>query len=214
MDLKEQVYDASGKSSEASIAAPFSQSTGQLCGDGTTFEHFHHPLRSPGRSMSSLAVPPVSEPVLPLPSKGNEPGKLFGPKCSASSTRSGRESWSSSSRAETKNGRVKLRLIWRALGSVYPDFNDRLRVIALLIDAGEVSLLPTPCKSDGKRWPGSPDHPRLQRSRGLRLQEELGVRPGPEIVEWMMGFPIGWSDLKPLGMPLFPPSPSGSADAS
>src|ERR1700730_2987760 len=94
------------------------------------------------------------------------------------------------------HGRKKLRGTWRALATSLPDFNDRLAIIWRLICAGECSLLPTPCASDAKRWPGSPNHPRLQFSRGLRLQEELGARPAPEIVEWMMGFPPGWTDLE------------------
>lgn len=27
-----------------------------------------------------------------------------------------------------------------------------------------------------------------------------GLNPNPEFVEWMMGWPLGWTDLKPLGM--------------
>jgi hypothetical protein len=33
----------------------------------------------------------------------------------------------------------------------------------------------------------------------------------PEWVEWLMGFPIGWTDLEDSVMPLFPLSPNGSA---
>ena len=92
-----------------------------------------------------------------------------------------------------------------------PDFNERLAEVARRIAAGECSLLPTPCASDAKRWPGSPNHPRLKSSRGLRLQEELGARPGPEIVEWMMGFPIGWTDCEASATPSSHRQPSGSA---
>lgn len=33
----------------------------------------------------------------------------------------------------------------------------------------------------------------------------------PAWVEWLMGFPIGWTDLEGSATPSSPPSPSGSA---
>jgi hypothetical protein len=212
LDSREQECDASGKSSETSTAAPSLSDTGRESSGGTTCIH----SRAPGRNTPTLSAAdlPASGQALLPPFRVSEPEKPSGQRCSGSSVRSSRDSSLSSNRAAMRNGSGRLRLIWRGLATAFPDYNDRLRIIALLIDAGECSSLPTPCKSDGKRWPGSPDHPRLQRSRGLRLQEELGVRPGPEIVEWMMGFPIGWTDLKPSAMPSSLKSPSGSADES
>lgn len=57
------------------------------------------------------------------------------------------------------------------------------------------------------------DHPRLKASRGEPLTETLGCRLSPELAEWMMGFPVGWTDVsgsKPAAMPSCPQSPSGS----
>lgn len=99
------------------------------------------------------------------------------------------------------HGPVPLRLVWRGLATEFSDLNDRLSIVAHLISENECSLLPTPCASDGSRGMGSEMHARLMRSRGLRLQEELGVRPGPEVIEWMMGFPIGWTELVPSETP-------------
>lgn len=192
----------SGKSKNQSSAAPCSESIGQVFPDGQTCEHFP-PADSPGPTLFAAGLH-ASEPAKRQPSAESEQGKRCGRKCSESSPTSDRDLSSSNSRRLGPVGKNRLRVIWRALATEFPDYNDRLAIVARLIAGGECSLLPTPCKSDGKRGFGSESHPRLSRARGLRLQEELGVRPGPAIVEWMMGFPIGWTDLKPLAMPLFP----------
>jgi hypothetical protein len=121
---------------------------------------------------------------------------------------------SSNSRLAIPGGKLKLRQIWRALAITHPDFNDRLAIVARLIAGGVCSLLPTPCSSDATRWPGSPNHPRLERSRGLRLQEELGARPAPEVLEWMMGLPIGYTALPLSVTPCFPPMRKPSEEPS
>ena len=99
-----------------------------------------------------------------------------------------------------------------------------------------VQLWPTPQASDGRRaglsreaiekaWIKS-----TQRKRGpcsILGYAALGFHrrgfsdatppasgyPNPEWVEWLMGFPAGWTslDLEPLETPLSPPSPSTSA---
>lgn len=69
------------------------------------------------------------------------------------------------------------------------------------------SLLPTPtakanhCAPYMKRWPAY-----------ARLQELCGTggHPHPEVFDWMMGFPMGWTAVESPAMPLFPGSPSGS----
>lgn len=75
---------------------------------------------------------------------------------------------------------------------------------------GVVKLLPTPKASDGRR-------------NGCRSEQErdspdlpaiVGGRLNPTWVEWLMGFPLGWTDLEGSGTPSFPTSPSGSASES
>jgi hypothetical protein len=71
--------------------------------------------------------------------------------------------------------------------------------------AQAVVLYPTPTATDYK---GSPSPQKVQErmaasSRGVRLPEQLArvgsVGPlNPNWVEWLMGWPIGWTDLKPL----------------
>lgn len=73
--------------------------------------------------------------------------------------------------------------------------------------ASAVKLFPTPCATDYK---GSPTAERAaeraaESSRGVRLPEEVvkrgasGGQLNPTWVEWLMGWPIGHTDLKPLG---------------
>lgn len=76
----------------------------------------------------------------------------------------------------------------------FTGLGDRLRELVRLIYAGECSLLPTVTSRDW-RSPGRSDHPRLKASRGEPLTETLGCRLSPEFCEWMMGFPVGWTDV-------------------
>ena len=140
----------------------------------------------------------VKEQVLQRLSKAEDQGKLFGRKCLDVLRQPALIGSSLNNRQETRIGKIKLRVIWRELATILPDLNDRLHVVALLIQEGACSLLPTPVASDSTRSPGSESHCRLKKSRGLRLPEELGARPGPELLEWMMGYPIGWTDVKHL----------------
>ena len=58
---------------------------------------------------------------------------------------------------------------------------------------GLVKMFPTPCAQMGK----GPGHgPKKQGSPNL--QTVIGGSLNPPFVEWLMGFPIGWTDLKPL----------------
>ena len=150
---------------------------------------------------SSPEALPANVPVSSPPSMATVLEKRSGRKWRGSPRKDVPNTSSSSNPLAIPGGNLKLRQIWRALAITHPDFNDRLAIVARLISGGACSLLPTPCASDATRCPGSPNHPRLNRSRGLRLQEELGARPGPEIVEWMMGLPCGYTDLEPSEIP-------------
>jgi hypothetical protein len=64
---------------------------------------------------------------------------------------------------------------------------------------GSGFLLPAPTKCMGKRGWG------LSRTGRLRYSKELvdnalsfGYKPHPQILEWAMGWPITWTELKPL----------------
>lgn len=68
-------------------------------------------------------------------------------------------------------------------------------------------LLPTPTKSDATAW-----HSDLIRfdSLSVELRKRFGhpSYPHPRFVEWMMGFPIGWTDLQHSETQSSPKSPN------
>ena len=72
----------------------------------------------------------------------------------------------------------------------------------------ESGYLPTPCKTEGRDWSKASILARLDRggrvcrrlcSVGLSNSQEI-VGLNPSFAEWMMDFPIGWTDLQPLEM--------------
>ena len=71
------------------------------------------------------------------------------------------------------------------------------RQLTIMARAG---LLSTPTANDAKN--------NASASRKFRHSEALDVQVGgalsPTFVEWRMGLPIGWTDLKPLGMESYP----------
>lgn len=57
--------------------------------------------------------------------------------------------------------------------------------------------------------------PNLETVAALRFgSDAIGKIVNPEFCEWLMGFPIGWTDLADAETPSFSKSPNGSADAS
>jgi len=59
---------------------------------------------------------------------------------------------------------------------------------------------PTPTMKDNR--PTSQDS-REKYGAGLALSEVAGGKLNPPWVEWLMGWPIGWTDLQPLGKDKF-----------
>lgn len=76
--------------------------------------------------------------------------------------------------------------------------------LALPIEESGYGLLPTPLKSWGRRGPGvSNNLENLRNSLGttqecLAIVAAVGWRWPPSFLEWMMGWPLQWSALKPL----------------
>jgi DNA (cytosine-5)-methyltransferase 1 len=59
-----------------------------------------------------------------------------------------------------------------------------------------MKLWPTPKASNG-----GPDYAKENRSAtGGNLPTAAGGSLNPDWVEWLMGWPTGWTDLKPLAM--------------
>jgi hypothetical protein len=63
--------------------------------------------------------------------------------------------------------------------------------------AARIQMLGTPTSHERNQSPRQVDH-------GVQLAnqvgENLGLKLQPAFVEWMMGWPIGWTDLRPLAM--------------
>ena len=67
----------------------------------------------------------------------------------------------------------------------------------------------TPNASDGRQWSNQSAQARLAKGQQLRLPTQVSPEGGkggllnPDWVEWLMGWPIGWTALQPLGMDKF-----------
>jgi hypothetical protein len=70
--------------------------------------------------------------------------------------------------------------------------------------AGRISLLPTvttPRPHDNEKTCGQYIPSQNQKDLTYALGKNHGLKLQPAFAEWMMGFPIGWTDLPALGMP-------------
>jgi len=202
------------------ISEPFSSWRSNRGGNGfllTTFRELlsaatSAPLRASAQTSPSADLP-VSGPASQQQSMASERAKACGPKCYALGSTPASNSLSWSSPRAMRNGKPKSRTVWRDLASTAPELSSRLAILVRLISAGECSFLPTPVSRDC-RSPGKPSHPRLSGSRGQPLPETLGVRLHPEICEWLMGLPVGWTEMLPsrqLEIPTLPQWPQSSA---
>ena len=68
---------------------------------------------------------------------------------------------------------------------------------------------PTPNASDANKWSNQTLAERIAKKQQVRLNTAVSPEGGnggqlnPEWVEWLMGWPQGWTDLKPLAMDKF-----------
>jgi len=65
---------------------------------------------------------------------------------------------------------------------------------------------PTPTATDGRRGVETPEKKAQRNQTGVTLNDALqapGGQLNPNWVEWLMGWPVGWTDLKPLGTDKF-----------
>jgi hypothetical protein len=83
-------------------------------------------------------------------------------------------------------------------GIAYP-----LPSAALLTSATGLGLLPTPTVQQGRNRTSGRSNPNSEHHDGLTLMDWLWLNVGqvkqkPSFVEWMMDWPLGWTDLRPL----------------
>jgi hypothetical protein len=83
-----------------------------------------------------------------------------------------------------------------------------------------VQLWPTPTASDATKWNNMTAGERLAKGQMVRLgnslsttENRVGGKLNPRWVEWLMGWPIGHTDLKPLATDksLYVPPPPGKS---
>jgi hypothetical protein len=76
-----------------------------------------------------------------------------------------------------------------------------------------VQIWPTPTQ---RIWKGGgqamtrPDGKSRMDMLDWAVEHQSGGRLSPMWVEWLMGFPLGWTDLKPSETQSFPKSPNSS----
>ena len=77
-----------------------------------------------------------------------------------------------------------------------------------------VHLWPTPTKSDATRSTFSSEEKRYKNGRGLQLADQAGGSLNPTWVEWLMGFPLGWTDCGDSATRSYQRSRNSSSSAS
>jgi len=72
----------------------------------------------------------------------------------------------------------------------------------LLTLLGKARMFPMPTRTDATKWNNKTVQQRKETHSSVRLPNGVTERNGgqlnPNWVEWLMGWPIGWTDLKPL----------------
>lgn len=83
--------------------------------------------------------------------------------------------------------------------------NGKSRANDRLDHAVFAETFPTPCASDATKWNAMTKEERIAKGQQVRLGNHpstsgnrVGGQLNPTWVEWLMGWPLGWTDLKPL----------------
>ena len=87
---------------------------------------------------------------------------------------------------------------------------DRIGETPRLQGMARKGMLPTPAGRDWRHPNKKPYSERGGGTKGEQLPNAIGGPLNPRFVEWLMGFPDGWTDLEPLETPSSPKSQSGS----
>ena len=97
---------------------------------------------------------------------------------------------------------------WPKWGLMHDGVSYRQHTLALRTNEIESGLWPTPVKSDyaarrpTKNWKGTSDLPSVvwTRNGGATNPDKPPAKLNEVWTEWLMGWPLGWTDLKPLAM--------------
>jgi hypothetical protein len=83
-----------------------------------------------------------------------------------------------------------------------------------LVEAVSAGMWPTPAARDYRYQNAIPYSQRGGGTKGQQLPNAVGGALNPTWVEWLMGFPLGWTDLGASETRSSPSSPSGLDTAS
>jgi hypothetical protein len=110
--------------------------------------------------------------------------------------------WPTPSASDTANRQVSDSLHTTKTGSLKHRGKDgTLSQIRL----SQVVKFRTPNASDAAKWSHQTEAERVAKGQQVRLCHQLGAggQMNPQWVEWLMGWPLGWTDLKPLATAKF-----------
>ena len=112
-------------------------------------------------------------------------------------------SWKTAQRSLLE-GLGECSVIWHRSGSMRSGMFFPRNSLAPTISASASGSLPTPTKSWGRRGPGISANPDKLRASPLGVRaclaivKAVGWRWPASFVEWMMGWPVQWTALRPL----------------
>jgi hypothetical protein len=150
--------------------------------------------------MSSLAASHVSPGPLPAAEKapptpatsGLTPSESFATWDPASA------SWKTSRASKRKSTSAASSVTWPRAGSMRNGIAYPRPPSAPLTRGTASGYWPTPCARDWKSH-----HNKTCWDNARPLNETIGGQLNPTWVEWLMGWPIGWTDLEPLATDRF-----------
>lgn len=202
MDLNAQECSASGKSKSTPTADEFCLGTGLESFSGTTCEPSHR-QKVIGPSMSFAAGSPVRTSAT---QGNNSDWKESEADCSLKSS-----AWFAKYDHQSSCWRTSQRCLiegwarysdrWPRAGLMQHGTSYPLPYLARHISDNESLSLPTPVKYDAT--PGGPNNHYKGLGNLAKHEWTNGDGTGlcPNFVEWLMGFPIGWTALEPLETP-------------
>lgn len=175
--------------------------------------HTHTHTHTISASISFAGDSPAKISALPT-SRGKEStavGLVFGMILQESFAQFSRDGWSSKTcqRSLIEDYQQCL-VIWPKSGSMLNGIAYRHPPLVRRTDANECGLLPTPTVQDASNNAG----PSQFRRNSLPLNAAIGGALNPNWIDWLMGFPVGWTDLDALAMPLSPRSLKSSGARS
>lgn len=227
MDSREPECDAFGKSRSTTTADESSQSIGPTFDDGTTCE-LGRSLTPNGPTLSAAgSLVRTSASKIRTPKGSTAPAPVCGQNTSASFARFSRRSCVlKTSQRSLFGGWIDYCETLPPAGTMRNGRLYRRKRLARRTVETEFSLWPTAQASDAKRMSFSTDAHLKQQARNqrdgfgggpaslnlvLHCKVDFDGVPTANFVEWLMGFPINWTDTGDSETPSSPKSPNGSA---